>query len=95
MSKDVKVLKLTTGEEVIGRFKTLNGDLYQLTKARQVIMQPVGPQQVGIGLLPWLASNQDGDVPIKKSQVIVEPISPPDELEKEYLQQTTGIALAK
>lgn len=95
MNDVVRVLKLTTGEEVIGHFKVQSGDMYELTKARQIVMQPVGPQQVGIGLLPWLASNQDGEIPIKKSQVVTMPITPPEELEKEYLQQTTGIALAK
>lgn len=97
MSDDVKVLKLVTGDEIIGRYEVMPLDpkRHKMSKVRQVVMQPVGHQQVGIALIPWLASDQDGVVVIRDDRLVCDPIESSEELEKEYLQQTTGIALAK
>lgn len=98
MSDVVKVLKLVSGEEVIGRWEldpSVSPRRHKMSKVRQVVMQPVGPQQVGIALIPWLAADQDGEVRIREDNLLCDPILAPENLEKEYLQQTTGIALAK
>lgn len=98
MSDTIKVLKLKSTEEIIGRYQLVNvmgSKTHKMTKVRQLVMQPVGQGQVGIAMLPWLASNQDGEIVIRDDNLACEPIDVPDELEKTYLQQTTGIALAK
>ena len=98
MSETIKVLKLKSTEEVVGRYELVTGfkdQAHKLTKARQIVMQPMGQGQIGIAMLPWLASNQDGEVVIRDNHLACEPMDAPEQLEKEYLQQTTGIALAK
>jgi len=96
MADDIKVLKLVTGEEIIAHVGTPHGidDDLGLTKIRSIVMQQTGPNQVGLALVPWIASDPDAVATLRQSALLADPITPKSELEKEYLQQTTGIAIA-
>lgn len=97
MTDEIRAFKLKSGEEIIARCTNLNDSTthYILSKVRQIIMQPIGPGQVGIGFMPWVATAQDEEIALKVECLACDPLHPPQNIEKEYLSQTTGIALAK
>lgn len=94
MSQNIVVIKLITGEEVIGRLENESDTTITISKARVIQMVQTGPQAMGMAMVPYLASNIDGDIEFVRTAVIVGPIEPSDEAGKPYLQQTTSIALA-
>jgi hypothetical protein len=86
---DVVTLKLTSGEELIGKLVE-DGPLYiKLGKPMVLTMN-----QQGIGMAPYLFTvNPDRDIRIFKNTVVVfEPTL--KEFSDSYIQGTTGIKLA-
>lgn len=97
MTDNIKAFKLKSGEEIIARCDNhINvDDKYKLSKVRQIVIQPIGPGQMGLAFLPWIATAQDDEILLKANHLACDPFIPPENIEKEYLQQTTGIALVK
>ena len=94
MSEEVKAFKVVSGEEVLGRIVEDKTDSYIVKSPRAIMIQPGPNGQVGITLIPLFASSQDGEIEIKKSHIIGEASKVSADLEKGYLEQTSGIALA-
>ncbi len=85
---DTVSAKLISGEEVVGRIGELAQDVVILTKPMTFIM---GPQ--GLGMVPYMFSApQDAKIKIKES-AIVAIVKTDDQVNKQYLQQTTSLAL--
>lgn len=83
---DVATFKLNSGEEVVGRVKSINDDHYTLTKPMSFMM---GAQ--GLGLVPYVFSApQDADIDIFKHCINVT-IRTDDTIAKQYMKQTTGL----
>lgn len=61
---------------------------------RGVTFQPVGPNQVGIAFIPWAVGNVDTKAIIDLTNSAVAVYAPSSDLEKGYLEQTSGIQLA-
>ena len=87
---DLKVLKLTTNEEVIARVKEKR-DILELTKP-MVMMQVNQGGQMGFGIMPWSMSGKCDKVEISQS-IVIATLDPMDEVEKNYIQATTGITV--
>ena len=90
-------LKLTTGEEIIGKFVGLSEDEDSiiLEKTRTLAVQPLGQGQMGIGMIPFMVGNPDGEVRIARDKILGEPVDgPPKNLEDSYLQQVSGLTFA-
>jgi hypothetical protein len=86
---DTVSLKLISGEEVVGRIGEPTQDVVVLIKPMTFIM---GPQ--GLGMVPYMFSApQDTKIKIKDS-AIVAIVKTDDQVNKQYLQQTTGLTLA-
>ena len=93
---DIKIFKLINGDEIIAEVVSHNvGSNWKLRKIRMIILQEVQQGRVGLGLLPWLASNVNGEFELHSTSLAGLPYDPEDDLQKAYLQQTTGITLAK
>ena len=94
---EIKVFKLVNGDELIAEVVSGHGAVnWKIKKIRMVLMQQHAQSgQLGLGLLPWLASNVDGEFELYSTALVGVPFNPEDELQKAYLQQTTGIALGK
>lgn len=92
MGNEVIALKLSTGEEVIGRVEYNDSQTLNLSKVRIVIIQPMENQQVGVAFMPFMASNPDGVIPLTKTSIVGE-VRPTAVMEKAYLQQTSAIQL--
>lgn len=95
MSQETKLFKLITGEEIIGRLEDDGTDFYTLSSIRTLMASPGQNGQMHLGLIPWMVANPDDEIIIKKEHIIGEPSGNIDgELEKAYLQQTSGIQFA-
>jgi hypothetical protein len=86
---EVITLKLTSGEELIGKLVEETDAYYKLAKIQVIGMGPKGP-----GLMPYLFTvNPDRDIKLVKSTVTV--AEPTDEqFAKQFIESTTGIALS-
>jgi len=87
---DLKVLKLTTNEEVIARVEEKR-DILELTKP-MVMMQVNQGGQMGFAIMPWSMSGKCDKVEISQS-IVIATLDPMDEVEKNYIQATTGITV--
>lgn len=85
---DVVSFKISSGEEIIGRFLREDNDTVTITKPSVLMMN-----QQGMGMVPFMFTvNPDSEYQIYKSTVIVQALT--DEgIAKEYLAKTSGIAL--
>lgn len=96
---EVLSVKLISGEEIIARVTGAEsepgeGTVYQFEKIRTVFMIPQQGRMM-IELVPWMAADPDAKVKISSKNMLSEPLKPIDQLEKRYLEGTTGIELAK
>ena len=87
---DLKVLKLITNEEVIARVKEKR-DVLELTNP-MVMMQVNQGGQMGFAIMPWSMSGKCDTGEISQS-IVIATLDPMDEVEKNYIQATTGITV--
>ena len=89
---DVKVLKLTTGEEIIARVEQQR-DYMMLEKP--MTLTPVPGQtagQMGFAMVPWMMAAKGDFIQLSLSHIVVE-TEAKGEIEKNYLASITGLSL--
>lgn len=91
MSQEVVALKLSTGEEIIGRVTDRNDQIITIDRPNLIGLVP-SQTGINIQLMPWFASNQSGTVELNVAHIVGE-TQPASELEKGYLERTSGISL--
>ncbi len=85
-------VKVSTGEEIVGRFESQEGDI-QVIKPCVITLNPQNGQAM---LIPWLMSidtTSSDPVTIKKEHILTTN-KPNKSLADAYIQSTTGIAPA-
>ena len=91
---EVKTFKMMSGEEIIARIENETDERLTIIKPRTIAITPVGPGQAQLSLIPYVASDPDGEFDIPKTAIMcIIDLSNP-ELEKGYLEQTSGIVLS-
>ena len=72
MAKEVKVLKLLSGEEIITRIKSLDDDSDKYVCEKPMITQPVPIQggQMAMGMSAWMFAGNIDEVENARSSVI-------------------------
>ena len=105
----VKAFKLVTGEEVIAEVRdsdtqkllleeqrdTRDAVVYTLRHPNVLQFQQVGPGKFGMAMVPYTLSNPDlEEVKIPASKIITI-FDVASNVEKQYLEQNTGLALAQ
>lgn len=91
---DFKLLKLTNGDEIIGRFVSGETDFIHLSHVRVFVVHPDGKGQATIQMIPWLVSAPDVTAKIDRTHIVGEATtSLPKELEDAYLKHTTQIQI--
>jgi hypothetical protein len=86
---DVITLKLTSGEEIVAKLTEETNDYYKLSKPMVIGMGQKGP-----GLMPYLFTvSPTKDVKLLKQAVTVAEATD-EQFAKQFLESTTGIALA-
>ena len=89
---DTICVKVSTGEEIVGRFESQDGDI-QVIKPCVITLNPQNGQAM---LIPWLMSidtTSSDPVTIKKEHILTTN-KPNKSLADAYIQSTTGIAPA-
>lgn len=92
MSKEVYILKLKTGEEVVARVS--EGENDTLILDTPMTLQPVPTQQgqMGLVVVPWIMASSDTSFTISSDQVMTKG-KPKKDMESQYLSAATGLAL--
>ena len=93
MKNEVKVLKLTTGEEIITRMT--EGEDRTLILERPMVVQQMGADASGrmsVGFAPWSFAGKIDAVTIESKYVLVT-LESTVEMGKNYLSSITGITL--
>jgi hypothetical protein len=85
---NVKILKLVTGEEVVGELVSETDSTVTLKNTVALVIQPT-QQGLQMGFIPW-ASTIEGDVALKKSDVIYSGPAK-DDLKNNYSSMFGGI----
>ena len=91
--KDVKVLKLITGEEIITRL-TETDKVISLDKPMMLRTVPAtsATGQIGFALVPWLVSCNNQIIEIERIHIIAMDDAR-DQVSKNYLEAVTGLTL--
>ncbi len=94
--------RLMSGEEVIGRFVKINpspsdGDsnIMVVSKPRIIAIQFGAKGELSVMLLPLSVNSIESDYEVAMDAVIGHPLKVDPDLEKQYIQTTTRIALVK
>jgi hypothetical protein len=100
---EVKSFKLVGGDEIVAEVigevtKDMNCDgpiiAYVLRRPHILQFQPMGNGNLGLAFVPWTLSNPTIErIKIPVSQIVAE-FEPADRVERQYLEQTSGISLA-
>ena len=86
---DVVSVKIVGGEEIIARYESETDKELVISKPLAITL---GAQ--GLGMIPWIFLGEDnGDVKVRQS-AIVAICKPKKDAADQYMQGTTGIALA-
>ena len=94
MSQDVIYFKAINDQEIIARLIEETETHYTIEKARVLATQPgAKPGEITVGLVPWFVGDPDGTIDVSKGHVFARLTKAPKELEKGYLQQTSGLDL--
>lgn len=89
-------LKLSSGEEVIGKLFDNNGVVIKLKDVASIVMMPGGQSgQVGLGLMPFLPYAEEKGIEFNKSFVMVEFDPGVDMLNNYNRMFGSGIQIAK
>lgn len=86
---DVITLKLSSGEEIIARY---DGETADHIKVEKPLALVAGGQS--LGMMPWIFLGESSVIKINKFAVVAGPMLSKKDAAAQYLQGTTGIALA-
>lgn len=93
---DVQVVKLTTGEDVMGYVDEVElegaGKVLSIRNPVAIILRPTDERgdKFGVGLAPYAIYAENHTIPIMPSQV-VSVFKPEQKLTDEYIQKVSGI----
>ena len=91
---DVKILRLTTGEDIIAKVTDTTTEKTKLSKPFVIIPHQQGPgKPVQLMMTLYSPYSKSDDVEIK-SQNVVSMVEPKDEILKSYQQNTSSILQA-
>lgn len=99
----VLVLKLASGEEIIGRTTDSRysvadeigvNNTITLEKVRVIAPMQTPDGRINVSLMPYVFSNIDVEVQININHIVGVPTKASETMERSYLEQTSSIALA-
>jgi hypothetical protein len=85
---DIISLKLTTGEEALGRLDNETNDTITLKKPMSFV---AGPQ--GLGLGPFMFSLSKNSEAIINKNTVIAVVKTDELIAKEYIKQTSGLVV--
>lgn len=95
MRNEIRVFKLLSGEEIVGKVVKKDKEGLVIEKVRTLSLSATGEQgKVGMNLIPFMFTCMDGEIVFPESSILCKPRKVDDNLEKFYLEQTTGLSIA-
>ncbi len=85
---DVLSIKLSSGEEIVGRYNDSSTDKFLLL-SKPAVLSMSGH---GVALIPYMVTASEGDIPFNENLIVAKKATD-SEIVKQYIQSTTGIAL--
>lgn len=90
---DIVTVKLTSGEEIVGRLTSNTAEGIVLAKPIMIVIQPASGGQIGIRFFPVLGSiDKDASLSIAKSGMSIGLVKTRKDVADSYTQATSGIA---
>lgn len=88
-NNDIISFKVSSGEEILGRYVREDGINFYITKPSVLMMN-----QQGMGMIPYMMTvSPDAEYAIARTSIITYARTD-DEIGKQYLSRTSGIQLA-
>lgn len=98
MNKGIKSFKLVGGDEIVAEIvRTELGTRSQnwvIKRPLAIKFQPMGQGQIGLALVPWTLSNPTIEELCLNEKAVIAQYEPSATVERQYLQQTSGIELS-
>jgi hypothetical protein len=92
---NIKIIRLVTGEDVIGNITSEDNKFVEISKSFVIIPTQSAPgQPVKLMLTPYMPYSKDDKVKISADKIITT-IEPKDEILKSYQQNTSSIITGK
>jgi hypothetical protein len=91
---DIVTIKLSSGEEIVGKLVEKTIESISLAKPVQIIMQPVGPKQMGLAFHPVLGSVGEVTMQFSLTNLAIRPVKTGDDVMRNYIQATSGLVTA-
>lgn len=88
---NVVCLKLSNGDELVAR--EVCPEKYTYSHVMQVFVQQSQDGRMGMGMLPYMHTLKGDVISIAPAHIVVQADVDPD-IEKNYLQRTSGLALS-
>jgi hypothetical protein len=88
---DIVTIKLSSGEEIVGKLTEKTIDSVFLAKPVQIIMQPIGPKQMGLAFHPVLGSVGEVTMQFPLTNLSIRPVKTGADVASNYIQATTGL----
>jgi hypothetical protein len=93
MAANVKILRLVTGEELLGEVLDLNNTIQIKNPVRIVVMpNKIDPKTPNVGFAPWADFSDDKTVTLDKSHIIAI-MSPIKEFVNQYNSMFGGLVV--
>ena len=96
-TNDVVTIKLTNGDEIVGKFvKQDQHNNYTIRQPVIVMIQPTGPQSVGLSFMPFTVStDDDAEVTLPITAMLTKPMMTKDDIANNYRRATGSLEVAK
>ena len=90
----VLTLKLINGDEIIGREvdDDTTDNTILMSKVFVLRLHQSQDGSVGVGMMPWMISN-DAEIAFDRRNILAGPFIPPSDMERGYLSQSSGLQL--
>ena len=91
---NVVTLKLINGDEIIGREvdDDTTDNTILMSKVFVLRLHQSQDGSVGVAMMPWMIS-ADGEIEFDRRNILAGPFTPPSDMERGYLSQSSGLQL--
>ena len=93
MTSNVKCVRLSTGEDLIGEIEHTKEGMFKIKNPLMILLQPSQTGGLSLRLIPHLMYAKSKEFTYPESSVIMDPFDATDELEKEYRAAFSKIVL--
>lgn len=91
---DVAVIRLITGEELVGKVTAVSATDITITKPVILQMQMINPKEAGIGFAPFMVGAEEaGHYTFPHDKLVLLPMKARQDIATNYLKATTSLQM--